>query len=115
MSKWFRKGDLVVVIAGNEKGKQGKILGRSGERVVIEGVNLRKKHLKARSQTQSSQIVEIPCSVHASNVQFADAEGNPVKVKVRIQGGVKQLYYLSSKGEGVKEVVLRDVRKIGRG
>ena len=42
MSKWIRRGDQVVVIAGNDKGKTGEVLGRTAERVLVQGVNVRR-------------------------------------------------------------------------
>lgn len=105
MSKWLRKDDPVVVIAGNERGKTGKVLARSSDRVVIEGINIRKKHMKRRSQVQQSQIVEIPCPIHLSNVSYVDPEGKKVKLSVRFHEGVKQLVYKSNG----KDVVVRDI------
>lgn len=109
MSKWFKKNDKVVVVSGNDKGKTGVILYLKGDYVVVQGVNIRKKHQKRRSQMQTSTIVEVECPIHRSNVSFADETGNKVKVKVRVKDGSKQLYYKS----GQEEVALREVRKIG--
>jgi large subunit ribosomal protein L24 len=46
MSKWIRKGDLVKVIAGNDKGKAGQVIARAEDRVLVQGINIRKKHMK---------------------------------------------------------------------
>jgi len=67
-----RKGDLVKVIAGNERGKTGKVLRviPKENRVVIEGLNIRKKHTKPTRSNPQAGIVDIPERIHASNVQL---------------------------------------------
>ena len=69
----FKVGDKVVVIAGSDKGKTGKIVRtlRDENRVVVEGVNIVKKHQKATGQ-ESGGIVEMAAPIHASNVMIVD-------------------------------------------
>ena len=69
----FKTGDKVVVIAGNDKGKEGKIshVLRAENRVVVEGVNVVKKHVKPNGQAAGS-IVEVEAPIHASNVMIID-------------------------------------------
>ena len=69
----FKTGDKVVVISGKDKGKEGKIIKtlRSENRVVVEGVNVIKKHVKPNGQTAGS-IVEMEAPIHASNVMILD-------------------------------------------
>ena len=69
----FKKGDKVVVISGKDKGKEGNIIQvlRNENRVVIEGVNIVKKHVKGNGQTAGS-ITEVEAPVHASNVMIVD-------------------------------------------
>ena len=73
----FETGDKVVVIAGSSKGKEGKILKvlRDENRVVVEGVNIRKKHLKPNGQKEGS-IVDREAPIHASNVMLIDPKTN---------------------------------------
>ena len=69
----FKKGDKVVVIAGKDKGKEGtitKVL-RNENKIVIEGVNVVKKHVKPNGQAAGS-IVEVEAPIHASNVMIVD-------------------------------------------
>ena len=54
----LKTGDKVVVIAGSNKGKEGKIIKKLEDRVIIEGVNLRKKHLKPKNNGGNGEIVE---------------------------------------------------------
>jgi large subunit ribosomal protein L24 len=69
----FKTGDKVVVISGKDKGKEGtitKVL-RSENRVVVEGVNVVKKHVKGNGQ-QAGSITEMEAPIHASNVMILD-------------------------------------------
>ncbi len=65
-----KRGDIVKVISGKDKGKEGKILVAMPEagKVIVEGVNLVKKHQKARAQGQESAIVTKEAAIDASNV-----------------------------------------------
>jgi large subunit ribosomal protein L24 len=104
MSKWIKKDDKVVVIAGNDKGRTGTVLSRTEERIVLQGINIRKRHLKRRSQAAGPTIVEKEMPIHISNVSLCNADGKPVKVRVRTGAkGVKELFYI----DGGKEVVHR--------
>lgn len=69
----FKTGDKVVVIAGKDKGKEGSItkILRADNKVVVEGVNVAKKHMKPNGQTSGS-IVEVELPIHASNVMIID-------------------------------------------
>ncbi len=69
----FKTGDKVVVISGSNKGKEGKITNvlRNENKVVIEGVNIVKKHVKPNGQGAGS-IVEMEAPIHASNVMLVD-------------------------------------------
>ena len=73
----FKTGDKVVVIAGKDKGKEGKITHvlRSENRVVVEGINIVKKHVKGNGQTAGS-INEVEAPIHASNVMIVDPKTN---------------------------------------
>jgi len=70
----IKKGDKVIVIAGASKGKVGKVLKAmpSELKVIVEGVNMRKKSHKSRKQGEQSQILEIAMPIHVSNVAKRD-------------------------------------------
>ena len=74
----IHKGDNVIVISGSEKGKKGQIARLVGEKVIIEGLNLLKRHQKARKTGQKGQIVEKPMPIHVSNVSLLEG-GKPVR------------------------------------
>jgi large subunit ribosomal protein L24 len=87
----LRKGDRVVVIRGNDKGKQGKVVRVIPERdmVVIEGINLVKKHLSATPQRPGG-ILEVEAPLHASKVMPIDPEtGKRTRVKFQVKDGKK--------------------------
>src|SRR3712207_5512215 len=81
------KGDLVRVVRGDDKGKEGRILRvfpKTG-RVTIEGVNIVKRHRKARRPEEQSGIVEMAAPIHASNVMLLDPKsGAPTRVRTQI-------------------------------
>jgi large subunit ribosomal protein L24 len=106
-NKRLRPGEEVVVIAGNDKGKSGKILSCDGDRIRVEGVNVRKKHMKRTQQNQKGQIIDIECPIHVSNVKpYVDGKG--VKLRARFnKEGERELYYL----DGKKAVIHRPVKK----
>ena len=63
------KGDQVVVIAGKDKGKQGQVVRVLGDKVVVEGVNLVKKHQRPTNELPQGGIIEKEAAIHVSNVQ----------------------------------------------
>ena len=103
MSKWIKKGDKVVVMSGNEKGKSGAVLVRKGDRVIIQGLNFRKKHVKKKQQMQTAQILTIEAPIHISNVALCDDKGEPIFARVKVSKEGRKLVY---EKEG-KEQVLR--------
>ncbi|MFA5001024.1 MAG: 50S ribosomal protein L24 [Candidatus Paceibacterota bacterium] len=66
----IKKNDNVIVIAGKDRGKQSKVLRlyRESDKVLVEGVNVKKKHQRPRKQGEKGQMVEVPHPIHLSNV-----------------------------------------------
>ena len=98
------KGDTVRVVRGDDKGKEGKIIRvylKTG-RVTIEGVNIVKKHRRARSADEQSGIVEMPAPIHASNVMLLDPKsGDPTRTRRQIdEDGTKERIAVKS-GEAI--------------
>ena len=97
-------GDEVVVIAGNDRGRTGKVLRKMEERIVVEGVNVRKKHMRRAQGEQQGQIVDIERPIHVSNVMaFVEGKGRKLRAEVSSQGK-KEIYYLN----GDRKVSFRD-------
>ena len=79
----LKTGDKVIVVAGSNKGKEGKITKILDSKVIVEGVNIVKKHLKPKNNNGTGEIVEIEAPIHASNVMLVDPKTKkPTKVKV---------------------------------
>ena len=80
------KGDTVRVIRGESRGKEGKVLHVYPKkfRLVVEGVNIVKKHKRAQRQGEESGIIEFPAPIAASNVMLLDPKsGEPTRIKRR--------------------------------
>lgn len=97
-TKKIRKGDKVLVIAGASKGQTGTVLRFVGERIVIQGLNMKKKHVKPSERNPKGGIVEIEAPIHISNVCVCDENGAPLKLKVERQDNGDAVLY-SMKGE----------------
>lgn len=79
----LKTGDKVVVVAGSNKGKEGKIAKILDSKVIVEGVNIVKKHLKPKNNNGTGEIVEVEAPIHASNVMLVDPKTKkPTKVRV---------------------------------
>ena len=79
----LRTGDKVTVIAGADKGKTGKVLKVLEDKVIVEGVNVVKKHLKPKNNNGTGEIVEVERPIHRSNVMIIDPKTKkPTKIKM---------------------------------
>ncbi len=88
----LKKGDKVVVIAGSNKGKEGKITKVLEDKVIVEGVNMRKKHLKPKNNNGTGEIVTVEAPIHASNVMIIDPKTKkPTKIKKEIDKNGKKV------------------------
>lgn len=83
----LKTGDTVVVITGKDRGKTGKIMRvmKKTTRIVVEKVNIKKKHIK-KTQTRAGEIIHFEAPIHASNVMLVDPKSN-----VRSRVGYKRL------------------------
>ena len=100
MNKKFKikTGDAVIVITGKDKGKTGNVTSvmRSNDRVIVEGVNIVKRHRKA-TQESPGKIEEKEASIHISNIAHIDPEsGKATRVKYDIKDGVKRRLSVAS-------------------
>lgn len=82
-----KKNDMIIVIAGNYKGKTGKVLKvfpKTG-RVIVEGVNIRKRHTKPNQKNQQGGIIEKEAPITSSNVQVLDPKTNePTRIGKKV-------------------------------
>lgn len=101
----IKKGDTVEVIAGNEKGSRGKVLyvEPGHERVIVEGVNMRVRHMKPSQQNTQGGRVEQEGSIHISNVMVVDpSTDEPTRIgrkRVEEEGKGRWVRYAKVSGE----------------
>ena len=84
----IRKGDNVKVLSGNDKGKTGEVLEviPKTEKIIVKGINIRKKHVKARKQGEEGGIIPVECAIHASKVNIVCPKcGKATKVGYEIE------------------------------
>lgn len=101
----IKKGDTVIVIAGKDKGKTGKVLKTIAEkhRVVVENVNVCTKHQKARGPQQPGGIIKQELPIDVSNVMYYDAKnkkGSRLGYKLNAEG--KKLRVVKTSGEVIE-------------
>ena len=101
----LKKGDKVIVIAGKSKGQTGAIVRAfpKESRILIDGINMVKRHRGPSAQNRSGQIVEKPMTLHASNVMIVDPKsGKPSRIKItRGKDGARERVAVKS-GESLK-------------
>jgi len=100
---YIKKGDQVMVVSGADKGKKGRVMEviHDKSRVVVEDVSIVKKHRKP-TQNKPGGIVEIPASIHVSNVMLLDPKsGEPTRIGRKEVDGKNVRYSLKS-GEIIK-------------
>jgi len=87
----LKKEDTVEVIAGKDKGKRGRILKilRDKDRIIVEGVNLVKKAMKKRKQSDRGGIIEIEAAIHSSNLMIVCKKCGPVRIGYKLDGDKK--------------------------
>ncbi len=101
----IRKGDQVIVLTGRDKGKRGTVTSRvDDERIVVEGVNVVKKHVKPNPlKGTTGGVVEKSMSIHQSNVAiFNAATGKADRVGVKLLADGKKVRVYKSSGDEIK-------------
>ena len=101
----IKKGDTVSVIAGDNKGQQGKVLKVevAKQRAIVEGVNLIKKATKPNAKNPQGGIVEQEAPIHISNLQVLDPKsGKPSRVGRRANAEGKLVRFAKESGEEIK-------------
>jgi large subunit ribosomal protein L24 len=100
----IKKGDIVKVIAGNEKGSQGKVLAVYPEklRALVEGVNMVSKHTKPNASSPQGGILKKEAPIHLSNLMVVDGKGNPTRITRKRDEKGKLVRYSKKTGEVIK-------------
>jgi large subunit ribosomal protein L24 len=100
----LKKGDNVIVIAGKTKGQTGKIVSvnKVTERVIIDGVNKTKRHIKPRSATEKGTTIEKEAPMHVSNVMLIDSKTSKgTRIGVKSVDG-KNVRFAKKSGSEIK-------------
>ena len=97
----IKKGDTVRVIAGKDKDKEGKVLSVNAKdkKVVVEGVNMIRKHMKPSAMNQQGGIVNREAPISIANVMYLH-KGKPTRIGFKIEGG-KKVRVAKSTGETI--------------
>jgi len=97
-----KKGDQVIVVSGKDKGKKGRILFAypSDQRVLIEGVNIVKRHTRPNPTNPQGGIIEKEAPIHVSNVMIVDPKtGEPTRIGKKILADGTKVRYAKKSGE----------------
>ena len=99
----IRKGDIVKVMAGDNKGSQGRVLEviLADRKVLVEGVNLVSKSTKPNAKNTQGGIIKKEMPIHVSNVMLVDGKGNTTRVGRRVEDG-KLVRYSKKSNEVIK-------------
>jgi large subunit ribosomal protein L24 len=98
----IRKGDQVIVITGKYKGQKGEVLRMADDRVVVQNINLVKRHTKPNPQAnQPGGIIEREASIHLSNVALIGANGKGERVGFKTLDDGRKVRVLRRSGEQV--------------
>ena len=90
----IKKGDTVQIISGNEAGKSGRIIKifRTKNKIVVEGLNMVKKHARPTQENPQGGIIQKEAAIHISNVMFI-ADGKPTRIGYKtLEDGIKVRY-----------------------
>jgi large subunit ribosomal protein L24 len=101
----IKKGDTVILIAGESKGQKGRILevDREKERAIVEGINMVSKHTKPNAKAPQGGIIKKEAPVHISNLMLIDpASGKPTRIGKRLNDKNKLVRYSKKSGEEIK-------------
>jgi large subunit ribosomal protein L24 len=100
MAAKVKKGDRVVLLTGKDKGRQGSVLKvfPKEERVLVEGLNMVKRHTKPSQTDPNGGIKNKEAPVHVSNVAIVDSAGKPTRVGFRMEGD-KKVRFAKTTGE----------------
>ena len=88
----IKKGDTVQVLSGNDKGKTGEVLKvlPKDSKLVVKGVNVRKKHIKPRKQGEEGGIIPIECAINSSKVNVVCSKcGKPARIGYKVENDKK--------------------------
>ena len=105
MKLHVKKGDTVLVLSGNDKGKQGKVMSvdRKSQRAIVEGVRIVSKHTRPNAEHPQGGIIKQEAPIHISNLMVVDNSGKPTRVgRKKDEKTGKSVRYSKKTGEIIK-------------
>jgi large subunit ribosomal protein L24 len=108
LTKKIKKGDKVIVLSGNDKGNVGTILRIMGDKAIVQGINIKTKHMKPTQQRGQGSIIKIERPIHISNLRVCTDENKPVKLKVVVNEQGSRSFYYKIDGQ---DVLYRTIKK----
>ncbi|MCE2786629.1 MAG: 50S ribosomal protein L24 [Bacteroidota bacterium] len=100
----IKKGDMVMVIAGDDKGKKGRVIEvmNAQNRALIEGINIVSRHTKPNAQNQQGGIIKKEAPVNISNLKVVDKTGNATRIGRKLNDAGKLVRYSKKSGEVIE-------------
>ena len=101
----IKKGDIVIINAGQDKGKEGKVLSVDPEkqRAIVEGINIISKHVKPTAANPKGGIIKKEAPIHLSNLNVKDPkDGKATRIGRRLNDEGKLVRYSKKSGEEIK-------------
>lgn len=100
----IKKGDTVMVITGESKGQQGRVLKLvpATNRAIVEGVNLVSKHTKPNAENPKGGVLKQEAPIHLSNLKIVDGAGNATRIGKKMDENDKSVRYSKKSGEVIK-------------
>ena len=104
MKLHVKKGDTVLVLSGNDKGKQGKVMSVDvkSQRAIVEGVRIVSKHTRPNAEHPQGGIIKQEAPIHISNLMVVDGKGNATRIGRRMGENGKLVRYSKKSGEEIK-------------
>ena len=104
---YLKKDDPVIVLSGNNRGMKGQVLRVIGDKIVVQGINVKKKHVKPTKENPKGSVLSVERPIHISNVAL-EVGGRPRRLRVRTtESGDKEACYK----DGDTMVVYRTLKK----
>ena len=102
MNTKLKKNDLVKILTGKDKGKSGRILEIDSEKgkVLVEGLNMKKKTVRPRNQQEKGGIIEVEGFLHISNVMVVGKDGKETRLGFKLEGD-KKIRIAKTTGEAI--------------
>ncbi|MBQ1780871.1 MAG: 50S ribosomal protein L24 [Bacteroidales bacterium] len=105
MKLHVKKGDTVLVLSGNDKGKQGKVMSvdLKSQRAIVEGVRIMSKHTRPNAEHPQGGIIKQEAPIHISNLMVVDKSGKPTRIgRKKDEKTGKSIRYSKRTGEIIK-------------